>query len=144
MVSLPFSSRRLLAAFQWCWRAVALVTPSVLSLPVSPSNGSQQILPSRAGKSRYRIGPGSPCRWRRRAESVAGQQFRAARRAGDKPLPQLSVAFALLLKCATATHPHVGGSTPALLSTPTNAMTPAKSKTLNPTMTSMESPLIWL
>jgi NADPH:quinone reductase-like Zn-dependent oxidoreductase len=42
----------------------------------------------------------------------------------------LSVAFALLVKCATATHPHSGWATPALLSTPTNAMTPAKSKTL--------------
>jgi hypothetical protein len=50
----------------------------------------------------------------------------------------LRVAFALLVKCATATHPHSGWATPALLSTPTNAMTPAKSKTLNPTMTSKE------
>jgi hypothetical protein len=69
------------------------------------------MLPSRAGKSRYRIGSGSRCRWRRRAESVAGQQFRGAGRAGNKQLHQLSVAFALLVKRATATHPKVGGST---------------------------------
>jgi hypothetical protein len=139
MVLLPFSSRRLLAAaFEWCWRAVVLVTPLVLSLPISPSNGSQQMLPSRAGKNRYRIGSSSPCRRRRRAESVAGQQFRTAGRGEDKQLHRLSVAFALLVKCATATHPHSGWATPALLSTPTNTMTPTKSKTLNPTMTSME------
>ena len=56
----------------------------------------------------------------------------------------MSVAFALLVKCATATHPHSGWATPALLSTATNAITPAKSKTLDPTMTSMESALRWL
>jgi hypothetical protein len=69
------------------------------------------MLPSRAGKNRYRVGSGSPCRWRRRTESIAGQQFREAGRTGDKQLHQLSGAFALLVKCATAKHPHVGDST---------------------------------
>src|ERR1700731_651581 len=112
MVLLPFCSRRLLAAaFEWCWRAVALVTPLVLSLPISPSNGSPQMLPSRSGKNRYLVGSGSPCRWRRRTESIAGQQFREAGRSGDKQLHQWSGAFALLVKCASAKHPHVGDST---------------------------------
>ena len=84
------SPRFLAAAFEWCWRAVALVTPLVLSLPISPSNGSPQMLPSRAGKNRYRVGSGSPCRWRRRTESIASQQFRAAGRSRGKQLHQLS------------------------------------------------------
>jgi hypothetical protein len=37
--------------------------------------------------------------------------FGSAGRAGDKQLHQLSVAFALLVKSATAKHPHLGGST---------------------------------
>src|ERR1700739_1476650 len=82
----------------------------VLSL-TSPSNGSQQMLPRQAGKSRYRDGSGSPWRWRCRAEIVAGQQF------GRQVVPEissctkLSVAFAFFVKSAMGAHPYVGGST---------------------------------
>jgi len=69
------------------------------------------MLPSPAGKSRYRIGSASPRQRQLRAENVPGQQFGAAGRAGDKPLHQLSVAFAFFVRCATGADWHVGGST---------------------------------
>src|ERR1700754_2347065 len=69
------------------------------------------MLPRQAGKSRYRDGSGSTCRWRGRAESVAGQQFGGQVGPEISSCTELSVAFALLVKSASGAHPHMSGST---------------------------------
>jgi hypothetical protein len=77
------------------------------------SNGSQQMLPGRAGKSRYGVRSRSPGGGRDVAESVADPEFGAGGRAGERQLHELSVALEFLVKRATGAHPHLGGSVAA-------------------------------